>query len=212
MRSLLAVTTPAAETALTTIARFRNEIGAHDVDAEEDALIAAKIDEASAAIDNWLRRTLAREVVSETFRLDPGEAPETLRLERWPVVSVASAAEDGVTVAAAEYELDADAGLLHRLDASGYRNIWVAAKSIVVAYTAGYKMPAESGRTLPADLELAALMLVRSWWHGRARDPLVRAESIPGLRDVTYWVGGAGSGPLPPEVEALLGPYRRAMV
>lgn len=209
MRSIVAVTTAATVTKLTTRDRVKSELGITD-DAT-DALIDAKIDEASSAIGAYLCLVPSRETVTETFRPD-GEAPEHLLLNRTPVASITSAAEDGTTVDSDEYEVDAKVGALYRLDASGYRSIWIAAKSIVVIYAGGWLLPSQSGRNLPEAIEAGAIALVRSFWMSRRRDPLVKATEIPGVMSQQYWVGGVGADGLPPDVVAMIAPFRRECV
>jgi hypothetical protein len=210
MRSILTVTSAATDHALTTLERFKTDLAITGTNADRDTAIEDLIDDISDAVDSYLGRTLAKETVSESFRLDPYEVPEALPLTRWPVASITSVTVDGTLVDASEYEIDAETGQLYRLNASGYRWAWVSCKATVVVYVAGYVLPAESNRTLPKDIELGALAWTRSVWFARSRDPLVKVEDIPGVERLEYWVGGLGgdAGP-PPDVVALIAPYRR---
>lgn len=205
MRSIITVASPASVTALTTLERVKAELGISD-DAS-DALLRAKIREASSDIN---ARAWADpfEAVTQTFWHVGCE--EYLILQRRPNVTIASIAVDDV--AATDFRIDPGAGLLFRLDASGYPVSWRASKSIVVAYSAGYIMPGQTGANLEPALEAAAVELLQSYWASRGRDPLIRSESVPGLGDVTYWVGAVGeSGELPPSVESRIEPFRRTV-
>ena len=80
----------------------------------------------------------------------------------------------------------------------------------MVDYRAGYVLPGEPDRTLPDDIERAAIMLVKAAWFARTRDPLIRSEDVSGVTNTTYWVGGFGNGgSLPPDVEGLLSKHRQ---
>ena len=136
-----------------------------------------------------------------------------LHLARWPNVALASIGEDGVTLAADDWELDAATGELWRLDGADRRVAWPAAK-IVVAYAAGYLLPGDPQRDLPEDLERACLETVKARWFARLRDPLVKSEQVQGITSADYWVPSTGDGDpgLPPSVVGLLQRYRLPIV
>jgi uncharacterized phiE125 gp8 family phage protein len=207
MHNIATVTTAPEYTALTTLDRVKLEL---DIDTDaNDILLTSKIREASGDIEAQLSRTLCRAGITERFWGEP-YCTEFLILNRWPVVSIASVTVDDVAVDSDEYRVDLETGQLFRLDASGYPSVWAWCKDILVVYTAGYLMPEDSSPTLPAALEGAAVDLVSSYWQQRGRDPRVRAEDIPGIASVQYWVGSIGSsGELPPSVMTKIAPYRR---
>lgn len=205
---MLTVITPAASHALTTLDAIKTELV--ETGTADDGWFGAAIDRASATVRSFCRRPFALETVRETIRLS---APVgALTLARWPVVSVASVTEGGKTLAPDDYETDADTGFVHRLTGSDQRRDWPATK-IVVEYAAGYILPDDPARTLPEDIERAAILLVRSQWFARNRDPLVKAEETDGVGRSEYWIGGpAGGSTLPTDVEALLLPYRQPLI
>jgi hypothetical protein len=206
MRSIATVTVAPSVTRLVTLVRLKQELAI--TDNASDGLLASKIDEATSDIEAHLGRTLARATISQTFWGNPG-AQEFLKLDRVPVASIASVTVDDVAVDSTLWRLDAAAGILYRLDASGYSCFWTWCKSIVVVYAAGFLLPGENGRTLPPAIEAAAIDLVQSYWMARGRDPLVKAEDVPGLGSVQYWVGAIGSeGELPPGVMTKIAPFR----
>jgi hypothetical protein len=201
--SLLTVLIPASSRALTTLATVKDEIGITDDTA--DARLQRWIDEASERIETYLGRVLASETVRETFRLTG--APGSLGLARRPVTAIASIEVDGVTLASDQYEIDATAGLLHTI--SGDRRVWWFGRSVTVIYTAGYA----SISALPRPIEAACLGLLRHRWAARDRDPMLRSLAIPGVATEQYWVGATGDdGDLPPEIAALLDPFRTVTV
>lgn len=212
MHSTATVTTANDYAALTTLDRVKTELGI--VEADSDALLAAKIREASSDIFAriWAQ---PRETITETFWPRPWQVcgPEALVLSRRPVVSVTSVTVDGSAVDSSLYRLAA-AGMLHALAADGAPTEWSIAKSVVVTYVAGYTMPCEvANYDLPPALEAACVELVSSYWLSRGRDPTVRQEDVPGLGSQTFWVGAIGEvGSLPPGVEAKIAPYKRMMI
>lgn len=213
MRSILTVTAPAAEPyMLTSVARVKLE---HDITVETyDNLIEAKIKEAGSDIQAYLRFVVARESVRETFRPDgEGGYAAFLLLNRTPVASIASVTVDDVVLETSEYEVDAKAGILHRLDLSGYPCPWEACKSIIIEYTGGYALPDDTASDLEPAIEAGCLELVSQFWLSRGRDPLIRSEEVPGVMSVQYWVGAVGeAGQLPPSVISKIAPFRRPSV
>jgi hypothetical protein len=226
MQSILNVVTPATVTSLTTLARVKSELNISD--RTSDALLSSKIAEASSDIQATLGYTLPAEDVAETFWHQHrhqlgyaygsgygygnlgGETTEILFLRRTPVVSIASVTLDGDLVDPTEYRLDDKAGLLWRLDASGFPCTWIFCQSIVIAYRGGFVLPGQAGRTLEPAIEAATVSLVSSFWHSRGRDPTVKSVDIPGVRRTEYWVGSIGeAGELPPDVLMKLAPFRR---
>lgn len=203
------VTTPAASKDMTVLATVLAELGLTGTDASRDALLAALIKQASAAIVAYCRRELASETVRDDFRTETERrCIEALILDRTPVTALGTVVENGVTLGGADTELDPATGFLYRLDGQDCRIAWAHAK-ITVAYTGGFVMLT----TLPNDLERACIDLVKHRWFARARDPLVKSVSVDGVATEGYWVGGVGEGAgLPPDVEALIAPYRRIVV
>jgi hypothetical protein len=207
MRSILTVTSPASSYDLTTLATAKEDLGISD--SSQDAKLSRLITAASRAVATYLNRVMAKETVVETIRFD--DVQEYVVLQRAPVVTITSAVEDGTTVDADEYETDQDSGTLYRLDASGYRHVWIACKSLVVTYEGGWVLPGNSGRTLPEDIEQGTLAMLRGVWSASGRDPMLKAERVDGVGELEYWVGSSSQSgfELPSDVQTLLAPYRR---
>jgi hypothetical protein len=124
--------------------------------------------------------------VTVTDEVHTGPGP--LLLKRYPVVSVTSAASDGVAVT--DLDLDAGAGLLYGTFTSAFRKVRVT-------YTAGRSV-------LPADLEAAVLELVRHLWESqRGNAPSARALQDPDERTLQ----GVSSYLLPYRVQTLIEPH-----
>ncbi|WP_144084270.1 phage head-tail connector protein [Magnetospirillum gryphiswaldense] len=161
---------------MTTVSTVKADLGI--TGSGDDEWLAAVIDRASAVISRWCRRVFAVETVSETFRLNRYQ-PEMV-LSRFPVVAVSAVTVGGTALDASEYEADADKGILYRVDTKGKYVCWPN-DVIEVTYSAGYFLPSEHERTLPEDVEKAAIMLCKVDYFARVRDPLVKAESIEGV-------------------------------
>lgn len=206
------VVTPAAETSLTTLTRLKAELNITDT--ASDAILTAKIEEASSDIAVRVAPLLRREELSETIRWGGRHSYcglDSLYLSRAPIVSIDSVTIDGSLVDPGDYYYTDDAehwgGAVYRLMA-GYAMPWLFVQSVVVVYTAGYLLPGESGRNLPPVLEAACLELVSAYWSSRGRDPALKAEEDYHVARFEYWVGAVGAdGDLPPSVMAKISSF-----
>jgi hypothetical protein len=197
--SLLFITTAATDRALLTVAEARSAIG--NTSADVTALIAqvsssiARACKVRAAGASPV--TLRLEVLQETFRLK--SAQDCLILSRRPVTAIATVTENDELVDDDDYELDASSGILRRLsDDNG--TCWPCGK-IIIAYRAGWA-------TVPDDLKLMAMKLAAVLYsEGQRVDPNLKSESIPGVRDVEYWVAPSGDPLIPQEILDGLAPY-----
>jgi hypothetical protein len=194
---------------LTVLETVKAELGIPDVDTSKDDRLGVLIKQASGIIAAYCDQVFAQETVIETFWSDwPSEWTSSFLLSREPVSDIVSVVVDDLVLDSDQYRLAAD-GHIHRVDplVNGFGR-WFWSTSAVITYTAGY--PLLDG--LPYGIEKAALMLIKDYYYSSSRDPRVRSENIPGVRDVSYWIGGNTGGntaTLPPDVIALLAPYRR---
>lgn len=189
---------------LTTLAAVKADLGL--TGAEEDARLDALIEQYSAAMVGWCGRPFALETLRETAF--SRTATDGLMLSRWPIVSIASITVDGTAVAAEAYTVDSTGGLVYQRQ-SGHCGFWWPRGETVATYSAGYVLPGEDERTLPHDVERAAIMLVKAAFLASDRDPLVRSDSVDGVGTTTWFptLGTAGDA-MPLEVQGLLAPYR----
>lgn len=201
---MLEVITPAEETALTTLAAVKAELGITGTD--QDDRLGALIDQYSAVIVAWCGRPFALETVRETI-YEPRQV-DALMLQRFPVVSVASVEIDGALIAPEGYAVDRIGGIVHRRSPTRCGPFWPRGET-VIEYQAGYILPDDEDRTLPHDIERAAIMLVKSAHFATARDPALRSEETDGVATFQYFgSNGAGSDGMPLEVQGLLSGYR----
>lgn len=207
MASILTVLTPLGDADLVTVADLKRDLGI--MDASGDAQLAAYITAASRVIAARCRRVLAREEVSEAFRIrcpSPAPEPAPLRLRRYPVDPATVVVEESaLPIAVGSWELDADAGLIWRLDAGGERRAW-ASGSVTITYFGGYELPSAA----PEDLSRACTLLVNQFRFASPRDPTLKAESIEGIGRQEFWIGSLPSSAsgIPAEADALIAPYR----
>lgn len=202
--STFSITTINTERALLTEAEARLAIGDASTDvidliARVSAMIVRACNVRSAAATP---PTLRSEAVSDTFRLKSSQ--DVLVLSRRPVTVISSVVENGTTLDAEDYDLEAESGLLKRLSDDA-ETCWPACK-IVVSYTAGWE-------TVPDDLKVAAMKLAAALHSEGARaDPGLKRESIPGVIDREWWVGPSDDPLIPAEVMDLLAPYRNRWI
>jgi uncharacterized phiE125 gp8 family phage protein len=174
----------------------------------DDTFLTASIERASAAVESYCNRTFGTRTETQTFRLD--RSRQRLILKAVPVTSITSVTEAGTTLTTADYELDASAGFLDRLDGSDKLSTWAASK-IVVTYVAGYVLPGASGTvTLPADVQACTIDLVARAYHARGRDPQLRSEKILDVIDQSWTATDSVStkGGLPIDIAERLDAYR----
>jgi hypothetical protein len=214
MRSIVKVTEAATNERLTTVERVQADLGITG----NDAAITTAIDEASSRIEAELGYHLALETVTETFRAGINgyaEAAIALPLERTPVVTIDSITIDARELVDGDWVVDEVSGLLYWLSGTGLSSPWRFCNALSVAYSGGWVMPGETGRTLPPALEAAAVAYCRSMLASRDRDPLLRSVEIPGVITRDYYShnrAGGESTLLPPDVASMLNPFKRCRV
>lgn len=211
MRSIVTVSEPVSDAALTTLPRVKQELNI--TVSTFDDILQDKIDEASDDIEAALGFRVVRETAVQTFWHEQYDTiPDRLLLARTPVVSIASVVVDGNTIDPSLYRLDAKTGELFALDSAGYPCVWQFCRDVVITHTGGYILPDASNRDLPKGIEGACIDLVSSFWAAKGRDPALKSLDIPGVSTSQYWVGAVGEdGELPPLVVTKLAPYRRAI-
>lgn len=214
--SLLVVTTPASSLALLTAAELRAAAGLAASDTSLDAVLAmlearvaaSIMSECNIAVGFGAEPTLKQETLTETFwDVDA----QLLILARRHGVVITSVVEDGTTLAATDYVLDYEAGMLMRMAADAPVR-WSATK-IVVVYKAGFT-------TIPGDLKQAAMDFVSASYLESSRDPFVKSLEIdiPDIERVRrdYWVGSVpgqtNQGAVPDTVVGQLKRFRNLAI
>lgn len=212
MRSFVTVLTPATSRALATLDRIKLELGICDT--SSDLFLREKIDDVSAVIEAYLGYRLGRETVRETFRADAGDRGRAVELilSRCPVGNVTAIMIDGTAVDSESWQVDGETGEIFRVSDAGSLLPWYIGFNATVTYTTGFLLPGQPNADLNPAIEGAALSLMKAVWFARGRDPMMKSEEVDGIGARSYWVGGIGQQQLPPEVTAMLDPFRRVSV
>jgi hypothetical protein len=192
---MITVTTPATNLNLVDISVVRDLLGV--VGNDEDKALEGFVARASDVIARHCRRVFGKETIEETFR--PDQCLAELILSRFPVVSIGSISENGTALSTDDYEVDKDRGLVMRLH--GPRPCYWSTSKTIVTYVSGYDLPAQA----PQGLQQACLQLVKAYYLGADRDPMIRSESVTPMSSASYF---GGSDYLPPDVIGLLGQFR----
>lgn len=211
--------------ALTTVETVKTYLGIPAADTSKDEFFKILINAASERIEKYCGRHFEKANYTEKYR---GNNRQLLRLNQYPIISVALVKINGSTLDPSDYEILPAEGMLYRESLwswSGYVQGLVgepvgSVLNIEVQYTAGYILPKDENlqtsppvvRTLPYDLELACIAFVAYIYGGR--DGAGKASEQQGAWQVEYakLTLDANTLPLPPEVMALCEGYRRLVV
>lgn len=210
-RTITTITVPAGSYDLADIDDVKAELDI--TGSTQDALLNRYISAASVAIEQYCNRRFVQETVKDEFWPDRelyafqvSPTIQSLQMSRWPVGAVSSVTENGDALTdATDYRVDKDTGGLWRLDGLAYPFVWKA-WPIVATYQGGYS-------DIPADVQDACIRLVKARYLAKGRDPFMKSESIPGVRDVSYWIAtGSDAGNMPPDVADILNNYRQVLI
>lgn len=201
--------------ALTTLEAVRDELNVSA--SSQFGVLERLINVASTAIERHCNRQFGLATTTEKL---VGYGGSLLRLSRSPIVSVAEVRYRGQVVTGWEIASEELSALHHP---AGWA--WTAPSvaqlghaqtgglerfDYQVTYTAGFRLPADAARNLPADIEEACILAVVAAYRGRGRDPGIVAQSAGGA-SVTYASASRPAGSLPDASKALLAGYRRTI-
>lgn len=215
---MLTVLEPAATTGLTTLDMLKLALGITTDD--DDDYLEMQIVNASSFVCGILNVAAAQDGTRNLGLETLEEYCSGPLLSRVPIVSIEAMADgNGDSLDPADYLVDKITGRLFGANtrwANLVYNYTPPALPMLVTYKAGWLLPGEDGRNLPPVIESATISRISSGRAGRGRDPAIKAERIPGVMDVEYWVGstssgGDGSG-IPPDIMSQLSLYRRYTV
>jgi hypothetical protein len=214
MDSILTVINPASSYDLVDLDTVKDELGIPPSDISMDAKLQRWISSTSQRLSNICGVVFPEENVSEVFRLlgsgygysnypyhgysygfsgQPYGLP--IRLRRRPVTLVATVTENTTALLPDAYETDLPGGLIYRLT-SNCRGNWCGS-SVNVEYSAGYY-------PIPADVQDAALAIIRHKYAASGRDPLLKRFTIENVGSEDYWVPLSQQGVyegLPPDLQ-----------
>ncbi len=207
MRSTLTVITEARSHDLTTLARAKRELGILPSDRTKDPDLKEDITMASRMCAEYCRRPFAKETVREIIDYDSCAWADRgpIVLQRKPIIEIVSVAEgtDAALVLDTDFYIDDENGMIRR-GTIGSPLYWRLGK-LTVEYTAGYELL----DGVPWSYERACLILLRSIWFSRGRDPAIRSVDLPDVGSRTYASGDSMSLGIPLEAQQLLQPHRR---
>jgi hypothetical protein len=209
VQSTLTVLTEACAVDLTTLARAKRELGISGTRRDDD--LKEDITMASMMCAEYCRRTFAKEKVREVIDSDSCARTDDgwIVLQRKPIVEIHSVVEgtDTALVLDTDFVADLEHGMIRR-GTIGSPRYWRYGK-LTVEYTAGYELL----DGVPWSYERACLIVLRSLWFSRGRDPAIRSVDIPDVGSRTYASGDSSSTSLglPLEAQHLLQPHRRIL-
>jgi hypothetical protein len=215
----LTITTTSTGEGLTTLSALKDLLGV--VGSSEETLLTALIVRASAACDRYCQRMFLRQTYTETVS---GIGGPYLQLAVTPLRSITSVMQSGVALSDYSIE-DPEAGWLYRergwdevprwgWDLTGHVEPGGELPTYTVVYQAGYLLAGSAsseGRTLPGDLEQAALETAQAWYLARGRDPELAAKKIGELALTYRPATDIGEWSVPLRARGLLAPYRRSV-
>lgn len=173
------------DTWLTTLARVKSILGITDT--SSDSLLEQQIQEISDFISTFTGRIFARQTIAESIR---GDGLPDMLLSLTPILTITSIELNGNAVT--DYEiLDADIGIIQRETGWTSTNLpfntidfapsSYFTKDWVVTYEGGYRLPNwndSDERSLPYDLERAAIEMVKSSYINRGVDSSWKSYKI----------------------------------
>jgi len=193
---------------LTTLAAVKEELDI--TDNSKNSLLRRYISGASAATAQECNRVFPVETVKDEIFPHRDPTPgrvfgrfEPLILSRYPIVSVASVVENGVTLAdGVDFRIDYEKGELIRLGVNGLPTLWSQASLVAVTFSAGFD-------PIPSDLEDAIIRMITKRYRAKGRDPTITQQNIPGVLDQRFWFAtGEDAGNMTPDVMDIINDYR----
>ena len=149
--------------ALCTLAEAKSQLRLNTVDANRDTLLQAYIDAVTGPVETWCGAVQAATVTDE--RHYPEGSKLFLRSERVSAVTSVTEYQGAVAqlytaisnpATASSYTYIREGAILTRLGSGGSPSCW--GSPVYVTYTAGFL-------TVPADINLAARLIVQEWWE-----------------------------------------------
>ncbi|MGM7634166.1 hypothetical protein [Bacillus sp. Hm123] len=187
-----------APNALTTVEKARKELELEDE--SKDSYVIDAINMASAVIERFCNRKFKRDEYKDLVI----ESSHEVALSQFPVHRIISVNGNSVDSCL----LDGESGILYRR---------ISNRSQIV-FEAGYTLPKdeteETSRTLPFDIEMACLGLIKYIYADDEEvSEMEIANSIKSFKlgDLQATISGSDSaiGALPNNVQSLLAPYRK---
>lgn len=185
MRSTLRIVAPAASQDLINLDTLKLELGI--TDSSSDARLSQIITRASGVVTRISGRVWINEEVEEKFYFNFCECVPALVLRRRPIITINSLTENGSALTEdVDFSIDAERGMLYRINFVHFVNGVPGSPSIVVDYNAGYTIGGSPPGNVPAIVEQATIIMSKAYWFGGSRDPGIKSETTFELDSVTY--------------------------
>lgn len=202
------VTTPAEFTALTDVSAVKNALGVSS--SKFDKALTRLIAAATNAIEEYVGHVFAKQTYTESVA---GSAHPVLLLTNVPIIGTPLVTCESSPIEDFEVR-DPLVGSLYRRagwaqaswvgwDAEPRRYLGTAELNFHVVYDAGYYMPGEEDRNLPAMIEQACVETVVAWYKRSSRDPALKSKKVGDL-NLTYGDSGSSTQAIPPSARAML--------
>lgn len=198
---MLTVVTPAETMALTTVARAR---ALADFGEMADEQVELLIGHASAAISDVCRRIFPLQTYRETFERGDIRGGEFM-VSRGPVTEVLTFNLNGNPLTPGGYQSDGQ--WFRRL---GRCAVW--REAVEITYKAGFILAPDAARTLPLPVERAVALEAAAYHAGRARDELLKSETVEDIGAFSYRVPGVADLLVSPTAAQLVRPYIAPMM
>ncbi len=177
---------------LTTVATLKAQLGIPTADTSQDAILERQIRAASDAIEAECRRVFESQAYDEEY---PAHGEWRLLLSGYPVTAVTRISVDDETMDTDDYRLDMARGELRREDGAPWHGV------VRAEYTAGYVLPDDPARSLPYDIEDAAIVAAIGEYNTAAAAGIA-SEQVEQLR--IQYGNLAGSGGIIPSVRRVI--------
>lgn len=182
-----------------------------DISAEPEPAVTMLIENAQAVIETYCDRTFEAES-SITETLD-GPGIERLLLSKWPITTVTSVTEDGVTLTVADdYLIYANTGELARGSSTTRRNWTSNRQAVTVVYDAGYTDVPHDIRDVCTRMVARAFQAASAFANAPAGASSIREISLEGSDSVKYskavWDVASAAVQLTDEDRDVLDPWR----
>ncbi len=175
-----------------------------------DALLTRLILAATNAIEDYVGHIFAKQTYTETVA---GSAHPMLLLTHVPIIGTPEIISDNSPIIDFEVR-DRDVGSLYRTVGwaiSGWVGWGAEPRRIQgtedlnfsIVYEAGYVMPSEQDRDLPAAVEEACVETVVAWYKRKGRDPGVKSKKVGDL-NISYSAAAMDALAIPASARALL--------
>lgn len=205
MRSTVTVITAARSHDLTTLDRAKRELGLDRSDKSRDQDVRDDVTMASRMCAEHCGRPFGKETVREIIDVGAHERGRWIVLARKPIVTMDSLAEGTADplVLDTDFILDLENGMMRR-GTIGSVVGWTVGM-LTAEYTAGYELL----DGVPWSYERACLIVLRSIWFSRGRDPAIRSVDLPDVGSRTYASSDSPGIGIPLEAQQLLQSHRR---